>query len=95
MDARTLFSLLKTQDVPVHLLRQGDVVDLDHVIAEVRSVTHYNEGEYDEDTGECVVIEWEGDDDGTTLIVPAYLPGSDCKWCDYTIVVRDSLEITK
>ena len=68
---------------------------MDHTIAEVRSVTHYGEGEYSEDFGECVAIEWTGDDDFGTLIVPAYLPGSDDKWSDYTILVRDSLESTK
>jgi hypothetical protein len=90
MDAEYLFSKLKTQTVPANCLKTGDIVRLDYNLFLVRSVTHRAESDF----GECVEIGLDPSGtnrDISTMIVPAYSPGSDNKWSDFRIVIRAAL----
>ena len=89
MNATTLFSKLKTQKIPVNCLRAGDIIDLDYTTAVVASAIHHTSHP---NWGECVVLEWESDDNTGSIVFPAYLPGSSNKWSNISIVVRDSLK---
>jgi hypothetical protein len=87
MDARTLFSKLKTETVDVDCLKEGDIIHLDYCIAIVQSVTHHEESQW----RECIELEWESDGDSSSIIYPANTPGYNRKWARQTIIAREFL----